>query len=52
MEGMTYSLTQVPLVIQIPQAALGIVPATGNMVLLVCLVKSMREMGCEPYMGE
>jgi len=25
---------------------------SDNVVLLVRLVKSMREMGCEPYMGE
>jgi hypothetical protein len=26
--------------------------ATNDVVHLVCLVKSMREMGCEPYSGE
>jgi hypothetical protein len=52
MEGMASSATQTTPTTQIPQVA----PVTGmtmdNLVLLVRLVKSTREMGCEPYMRE
>jgi hypothetical protein len=34
------------------QITLEVSATTDNTVLLVRLVKSMREMGCEPYMGE
>ena len=52
MEGMAGSATQTTPTTQVPLVA----PATNvtmdNVVPLVRLVKSMREMGCEPYMGE
>jgi hypothetical protein len=52
MEGMAGSATQTTPTMQIPQAAPMTSMTTDNMVPLVRLVKSMREMGCEPYMGE
>jgi hypothetical protein len=52
MEGMAGSATQSTPTTQIPQAAHMTNMATDNVVPLVRLVKSMREMGCEPYMGE
>jgi hypothetical protein len=52
MDGMTDSATQTTLIIQIPQATPVPDMTMDSMVLLVRLVKSMREMGCEPYMGE
>jgi hypothetical protein len=54
MEGMANAATPMP----VPPPA-PIIPtvseaatATNDVVQLVCLVKSMREMGCEPYSGE
>jgi len=52
MKGMAGSATQTTPAMQIPQAAPATGTTTDNVVLLVQLVKSMREMGCEPYMGE
>jgi hypothetical protein len=52
MEGVVGSTTQAPPTTQIPWTTLGIVATPNNMVLLVRLVKSMGEMGCELYMGE
>jgi hypothetical protein len=52
MEGMTSSTTQEVPATQILQVASGSVVTTGSVVLLVRLVKSMREMGCELYLGE
>ncbi|XP_052302021.1 uncharacterized protein LOC112323659 [Populus trichocarpa] len=52
MEGMTGSATQTTPTTQIPQAAPMTSMTTDNVVPLVRLVKSMREMGCEPYMRE
>ena len=52
MEGMAGSVTQTTPTTQIPQAAPMTSMTTDNVVPLVRLVKSMREMGCEPYMGE
>jgi hypothetical protein len=52
MKGMAGSMTQTTPATQIPQTAPVNGATTDNMVLLVRLVKSMREMGCEPYMGE
>jgi hypothetical protein len=52
MEGMADSMTQATLTTQIPRITPGIVATTNNVVLLVWLVKSMREMGYKPYMGE
>jgi hypothetical protein len=49
MEGMASSATQTTPAMHIPQAALVTGMTTKNVVLLV---KSMREMGCESYMGE
>jgi hypothetical protein len=49
MESMVGSTTQTTPTTQIPQAAPVIGTTTDN---VVRLVKSMREMGCEPYMGE
>jgi len=54
MEGMANVATSmpapppVPIIPTISEAA----TATNDVVQLVCLVKSMREMGCEPYSGE
>ena len=52
MKGMASSTTQTTPAMQIAQAA----PVNGTtmnvVVLLVRLVKSIREIGCEPYMGE
>eukprot|EP00258_Populus_trichocarpa_P032172 XP_024448191.1 uncharacterized protein LOC112325619 [Populus trichocarpa] len=47
MEGMTGSATQTTPTTQIPQAAPMTSMTTDNVVPLVRLVKSMREMGCE-----
>jgi len=44
--------TQTTPTTQIPQAAPMTSTTMNNVVLLVRLVKSMRKMGCEPYMGE
>jgi hypothetical protein len=52
MEGMAGSATQTTPTTQIPQAAPMTSMTTDNVVPLVRLVKSMREMGCELYMGE
>jgi hypothetical protein len=52
MKGMAGSMTQTTPATQISQTAPMNGATTDNMVLLVRLVKSMREMGCEPYMGE
>jgi hypothetical protein len=52
MEGMAGSATQTTPTIQIPQAAPMTSMTTDNVVPLVRLVKCVREMGCEPYMGE
>jgi hypothetical protein len=52
MEGMAGSATRTTPTTQIPQAAPMTSMTTDNVVPLVRLVKSMREMGCEPYMGE
>jgi hypothetical protein len=52
MEGMAGSATQKTPTTQMPQAAPMTSTTTDNVVLLVRLVKSMREMGCEPYMRE
>jgi len=52
MEGMVGSVTQTTPTTQIPQVALMTSMTTDNVVPLVRLVKSMREMGCELYMGE
>jgi hypothetical protein len=54
MEGMANAATPMPAPLPTP-----IIPtiskataATNDVVHLVCLVKSMREMGCEPYSSE
>jgi len=52
MESMTSSTTQAVPAIQVPHATPRIFTTIDNVVLLVWLVKSMREMGCKPYMGE
>jgi hypothetical protein len=52
MKGMASSTTQKIPATQIAQAAPMNGTTTNVMVLLVRLVKSMREIGCEPYMGE
>ena len=56
MEGMTSATTPmlVPLSAPIAQTISKVATATttNNMVHLVLLVKIMREMGCEPYLGE
>ena len=52
MEGMAGSATQTTSTTQIPQAVPMTSITTDNVVPLVRLVKSMREMGCEPYTGE
>jgi len=52
MKGMVGSATQTTPTTHIPQAAPVTSTTTDNVVPLVRLVKSMREMGCEPYMGE
>ena len=52
MEGMASSPTQTTPTTQIPHAAPMTSMTTDNVVPLVRLVKSMREMGYEPYMGE
>jgi hypothetical protein len=49
MKGMVGSATQTTFAMQILQAAPVIGMTTNNVVLLV---KSMREMDCEPYIGE
>ena len=54
MEGMANAATPIPapplapIIPTISEAAI----ATNDVVQLVRLVKSMREMGCEPYLGE
>jgi hypothetical protein len=40
------------LLVQIVKEVMEGMAGSDNVVLLVRLVKSMREMGCEPYMGE
>jgi len=52
MEGIAGSATQTTPTTQIPQAAPMTSMTTDNVVPLVRLIKNMREMGCEPYMGE
>lgn len=52
MEGMATSMTQIVPATQVPQATTGIIPTTNSVVSLIRLVKSMREMDCEPYLGE
>ena len=52
MEGMASSAAQTTPTTQIPPAAPTTSMTMDNVVPLVRLVKSMREMGCEPYMGE
>jgi hypothetical protein len=52
MEGMAGLVTQTTPATQIPQVALVNGTTMDSVMLLVRLVKSMREMGCEPYMGE
>jgi hypothetical protein len=52
MEGMTSSTTQIVPATQISQVAPRSVVTMSSMVLLVRLVKGMREKGCEPYLGE
>ena len=52
MEGMVSSAVQIIFITQILSAVFTISMIMDNVVLLVRLVKSMREMGCEPYMGE
>ena len=53
MEGMANVSTPMPapppapIIPTVSEAAI----ATNDVVHLVCLVKSMREMGCEPYSG-
>jgi hypothetical protein len=49
MAGFTAQRTPIT---QVTRSTLGIVATTDNVVLLVRLVKSMREMGCQPYIGE
>ena len=50
MEGMANAATSMPapIIPTVSEAA----TATNGVVQLVRLVKSMREMGCEPYSGE
>jgi hypothetical protein len=52
MEGMTSSTTQTVPATPIPQVAPRSVVTMSSVVLLVRLVKGMREKGCEPYLGE
>ncbi|KAL9400951.1 hypothetical protein Peur_004800 [Populus x canadensis] len=52
MEGMANSVAQTTPTTQNPPAAPTTSMTMDNVVPLVRLVKSMREMGCEPYMGE
>jgi hypothetical protein len=52
MEGMAGLVTQTTPATQIPQVALVNGTTMDSVMLLVRLVKSMREMDCEPYMGE
>jgi hypothetical protein len=52
MEGMDGTITQTTLVTQVPRSTPGIVATMDDVVLLVWLVKSMQEMGCQPYFGE
>jgi len=52
MEGMVITKTHAALTAPALQTTLEVSATTDNTVLLVRLVKSMREMGCEPYMGE
>jgi hypothetical protein len=52
MEGLASSTTQTIPATQVPQATPGIIVTTDSMVLLVRLVKSMRELGCKPYIKE
>jgi len=51
-EGMVNSTTQAVPTTSAPQATLGVFATTSNVVQLVRPVKSMREMGCELYIGE
>ena len=51
-KGMTSTIPHTVLTTPTPLATLGIYATTDNVVLLVRLVKSMREMGYKPYMGE
>lgn len=50
-EGIANTTTQAVPTTPAPQATLGVFATTSN-VVVVRLVKSMREMGCELYMGE
>jgi len=52
MKGMANSMTQAVPATQILQVAPRSVMTIGDVVLLVWLVKSMREMGCELYLRE
>jgi hypothetical protein len=54
MEGMTNTATPMPALPPAPilPTVSGAATTTNNMVHLVRLVKSMREMSCEPYSGE
>ena len=54
MEGMANVATPMPAppLAPIIPTILEAATATNEVVQLVCLVKSMREMGCEPYLGE
>jgi hypothetical protein len=52
MEGMDGFMTKATPATHIPQVAPRSVMTTNNMVLLVWVVKSIREMGCELYLGE
>jgi hypothetical protein len=54
MEGMANAATPMPAPAPAPiiPTVSEAVTATNDVVQLVCLVKSMREMGCEPYSGE
>jgi hypothetical protein len=49
---MTSSTTQIVPATPIPQVAPRSVVTMSSVVLLVRLVKGMREKGCEPYLGE
>jgi hypothetical protein len=54
MEGMANAATPMPASPPAPiiPTVLEAATTTNDVVHLVCLVKSMREMGCEPYSGE
>ena len=52
MEGMDDTITQTTPLTQVSWSTPGIVATMDDMVLLVWLVKSMQEMGCQPYLGE